>query len=268
MSQHWTSSGVNARASGELSARAFLASGLLTMRFVHMKQAALRLLAVTFFLGLVSGSAVAQGINSPDAVTCITNRTLLRHGTELTLVTADKPMDGGILVFTNGTFSINKGKIRTLEPGQYLRTDGFLVNPDNSLVPVFDHITQRGGRVMVFKDGEGTTITTPLTLPDGSVINPDGSYTRGTKRARLVDGQLISPDGAAMNRLDSITYKDGRVVVCKNGAIIPLQSRDVIMGMYDGSKVRGDGLVTFNDGTTLQLTDGQMITVDGVRPDW
>jgi hypothetical protein len=244
---------------------------LLTISFVHIKQAALRVLAITVLfvlLGLISGSVAAQGLDSPDSFTCITNRTLLRHDAELTLVTADKPLDGGILVFTNGTYSVNKGKIRTLQPGQYLRTDGFLVNPDNSIVPVFDHITQEGGRVMVFKDGDGTAITGPLTLPDGSIINPDGSYSRGTKRARLVDGQLLTLSGGVINRLDTITYKDGRVFVYKNGVIIPLQTPDVIMGMYDGSKVRGDGFVTFGDGSTLQLTNGQMVTVTGVRPDW
>jgi hypothetical protein len=40
------------------------------------------------------------------------------------------------------------------------------------------------------------------------------------------------------------------------------------MGMYDGTRVRGDGLVTFPDGSTTQLADGQIITLAGVRADW
>jgi hypothetical protein len=43
-------------------------------------------------------------------------------------------------------------------------------------MPVFDHLAMSKGRVMVFMDGQGEALSAPLTLPDGSVINPDGSY--------------------------------------------------------------------------------------------
>jgi hypothetical protein len=72
----------------------------------------------------------------------------------------------------------------------------------------------------------------------------------------------------AINRFDTITYNDGRVVVYKSGAIIPLQNREVIMGMYDGSKIRGDGQITWSDGILSQMTNGQLIVVQGVRASW
>jgi len=172
-------------------------------------------------------------------------------------------------VFTNGMFRVNEGKARNLEAGQILRADGILLNPDGSIMPVFDHIAMSKGVVMVFKDGAGERLTSTLTLPEGSIINPDGSFARPNGRhARLVDGQLITLEGAAMSTLDTITLRNGKVVVYKSGALIRLDSPVQIMGMYDGSRVRADGLITSPNGATSQLTEGQTITVEGVRPGW
>ena len=97
-------------------------------------------------------------------VTGLTNRTLLKHGGEWTLLTNEMTMTGGITVFTNGTFQIKEGKARSLEAGQILRADGILLNPDGSVMPAFDHIAMIKGTVMVFKNGKGEAMTAPLTL--------------------------------------------------------------------------------------------------------
>ena len=235
-----------------------------------MKPMTLRVLVnVQFFLAANAVLLFAQANSSTEAVTCLTNRTLLQRRGEWTLLESQMTMPGGITVFTNGTFQVNEGKTRHLEAGQILRADGVLLNPDGSVMPVFDHIVMSNGRVMVFKDGEGEALTAALTLPNGSILNPDGSYSRPSgRRSRLVDGQLLTLEGASMRGLDTITLRNGKVVVYKSGALIPLPSPNVIMGMYDGSRVRGDGLITSRDGTTSQLTEGQTITVEGVRADW
>jgi hypothetical protein len=143
------------------------------------------------------------------------------------------------------------------------------LNPDGSIMPAFDHITLSGPKVMVFKDGQGEPLTDKLILPDGTGINPDGSYVRGSgRRSRLVDGQLLTLEGAPLPTLDTIRFSNGKVVVYKSGALIPLQSPNVIIGMYDGTRVRGDGLITYRNGATSQMTEGQVITVEGVRPTW
>jgi hypothetical protein len=135
-------------------------------------------------------------------------------------------------------------------------------------MPVCDHIAMIGATVTVFRDGEGEPITDTLVLPDGTCINRDGTYARRYGRSsRLVDGQLLTLQGAPMSGLDTISFRDGRVVVYKAGSLIPLQSPIVIMGMYDGTRVRGDGFITFRDGTTTQMTEGQIVTVPGVRAD-
>ena len=172
-------------------------------------------------------------------------------------------------MFTNGTFRVSQGKTRHLQEGQLLRPDGYLLNPDGSIMPVCDHIAMSGSKVVVFKDGEGEALTDTLVLPDGTGINPDGTYLRPNgRRSRLVDGQLLTLEGASIRRLDTITLRNGQVVVYKSGVLIPLKAPYEIMGMYDGTRVRGDGLVTSKEGTTSHLTEGQTITVEGVRADW
>jgi|SRR5208283_4586243 len=234
-----------------------------------MKPTALRVLVIIqFFLEANAVLLFAQANSSTEGVTCLTNRTLLQRRGGWTLLESQMTMPGGITVFTNGTFRVNEGKTRHLEAGQILRADGILLNPDGSVMPVFDHIAMSNGRVTVFRDGEGEAQTDTLVLPDGTGINPDGTYARPGRSSRLVDGQLLTLEGVPMRGLDTISFRNGKVVVYKSGALIPLPSPNVIMGMYDGTRVRGDGFITFPDGTTSQLTEGQTITVEGVQADW
>ena len=235
-----------------------------------MKRMALRgLVIIQFFLAANAGMLCAQSNFSKEGVTCRTNRTLVQRGGEWTLLSSEMTMPGGIKVFTNGTFQVNDGKARDLQEGQILRPDGNLLNPDGSIMPVFDHIAMSGATVMVFKDGKGQALTDTLILPDGTGINPDGTYARPNgRRSRLVDGQLLTLEGVPMPVLDTISFRNGKVVVYKSGALIPLPSPNLIMGMYDGTRVGGDGFITFPNGTTAQMAEGETITVEGVRADW
>jgi hypothetical protein len=227
------------------------------------------LLIISIFLGADAGWLLAQGEGSTAAVTCREDKILARHGAEWTPLTEEISLPGGIKVFTNGTFQVKEGKIRPLKEGQILRADGNLLNPDGSIMPVFDHLALHKGRVTVYKDGEARPLDADMTLPDGTVIHPDGAYERpGGRNSRLVDGQLISLQGVPLHGLDTINLRNGRVVVFKAGAFISLQNPEQIMGMYSGTLIRGDGLVTFRDGATKQLTNGETITVTGVRADF
>ena len=238
-----------------------------------MKPKVLGELAIFLFCVVANaGLLCAQTNASAEAVTCRTNTSLLQRGGELRPLTEEMTMPGGIEVFTNGTFRVKEGKTRRLKEGQILRAEGYLVQPDGSTMPVFDHIAMSKGRVMVFKDGEGEALSAPLTLPDGSVINPDGSYWRPAgsygRRGRLGEGRLLTLAGAALAGLDTISLRNGKVVVYQSGAFISLQAANQVMGMYDGTRVRGDGFITFRDRTTTQLTEGQIITAPGMRADW
>jgi hypothetical protein len=231
-----------------------------------MKPAFLRTLVILQFSLAPGGSLLFA--QADLTVMCHTNTTLLQQGGDWRSLTDDLEMPRGIKVFTNGTFQINEGKVRTLAEGQMLRADGFLVNPDGSTMPVFDHISMHGV-VTVFRDGEGGALQGDLTLPDGSNIQPDGAYTRPNgRRSRLVDGQLLTLDGTPIAGLDTINLNKGRVMVFKAGALIAVEPANKIMGMYDGTRVSGEGVVMERDGGQRQLTEGQIIPVAGVRADW
>jgi hypothetical protein len=223
-----------------------------------------------FQLILIAGAAQlhAQNSDANDGVVCVTNSSLLREGSSLTLLTNELSMGNGILVYTNGMFSVNGGKHRQLLDGQVLRPDGFLLNADGSIAPVRDHLLMTGGTVVVYKDGDVSTLSSPFGLPDGSVINPDGSYTRPGRSARLVDGQMLTLTGESLAGLSTISMKNGQVVVFKSSVLVPLAASNVIMGMFDGTRVNAAGLVTFMDGNTLQLADNQVITLPGIRASW
>src|SRR6266404_3603784 len=219
-----------------------------------MKRTALRgRVIIQFFLAANAGMLCAQSNFSMEGVTCRTNRTLVQRGGEWTLLSSEMAMPGGIKVFTNGTFQVNDGKARHLQEGQILRPDGNLLNPDGSIMPVFDHIAMSGANVMVFKDGKGQALTDTLILADGTSINPDGTYARPNgRRSRLVDGQLLTLEGVPTPVLDTISFRNGKVVVYKSGALIPLPSPNVILGTAE--RICNDGLTAVGSSRFSLLT--------------
>jgi hypothetical protein len=216
--------------------------------------------------------AVGTGLlfgQADPMVTYQTNTTLLHEAGGWVPLTHDLDLQRGITVFTNGTFRLNEGKPRKLKEGQILRADGFLLNPDGSTLPVIDHISMHGS-VRVFKDGEGTPLAGSITLSDGSVVESDGSYTRpNARRSRLRDGQLVALDGTPIDGIDTISYKNGQVAACKSGTMISLQpAPNIILGMFDGTRVSGDGAILAFDGSRRQLAEGEVLAVPGVRAEW
>lgn len=226
------------------------------------------LLTAQLFLAVAAShaSTPAQALPPAEAVIGYTNRAFILHGNETTPLVAPLSLPRGITVFTNAAYQVKDGKLRHLKEGQILRADGFLLNPDGSTEPVRDHLVMKGAQVWVVKDGVAKALTRPLTLPDHTVIQPDGFYARPNGRfARLVDGQLLTLQGVPITGLDTITLRNGKTIVYKAGAVIPLKSPNEIIGMYDGARVSAQGLVTFPNGESLQLAEGQTIAVPGVR---
>jgi hypothetical protein len=234
-----------------------------------MKPSFLRTLFVAALLLAANTSLVfAQG-GASTVVLWRTNTVLLQAGNGWEPLPQDLTMPGDIKVLTNGTFQIAAGKIRELKEGQMLRGDGYLINADGSTMPVVDHIAMKGS-VAIVKDGESQPSGGSLTLPDGTTIQPDGEYVRPNgRRARLRDGQNITLDGSAqIQGLDTITLKNGTVYVFKAGNLIALNAPNVIMGMFDNSRVTAQGSLQMPDGSTKQLADGETVIVPGVRADW
>ncbi len=169
----------------------------------------------------------------------------------------------GVLVSTNGTFKVEKGKDRPIEEGQVVRADGNLLNADGSIQPVFDHFAIKLGKVIEVIDGQATPLAGPRNMADGSVLNPNGVQALpGGRKVQLNDGQLLKPDGSWLPIKETVSLKDGKVVVQKDGALFVLKSFQ-IMGTSDGTKVQGDGTVTLVNGKVIKLTENQTVLIDG-----
>ena len=169
-----------------------------------------------------------------------------------------------IVVQTNGAFTVKGGKQRQLHEGESLGADGMLTKSDGTIVPVMDHVTFNRGRVVVVKDGEASELTSVLKLGDGTTIAPDGQITpRVGSPRRLLDGELFRLEGGSLPARDSVTLQNGRVSVQKDGSKIEVEPGRSIT-MNDGTKVFGDGTVVKFNGEKLKLTEGQILTLEGV----
>lgn len=61
-------------------------------------------------------------------------------------------------------------------------------------------------------------------------------------------------------RRDWITRKDGRMMLVRNGKMMPL---DLDMTLEDGTKVMTTGALMRPDGTSRQMLDGEVINMAG-----
>ena len=227
-----------------------------------------RITCVLFCAGLLpvvcAPSLQAQTDDSVDGVTVKGEKVYCIRGEQLEVLMDDLKLPFDVEVNTNGYFKVASGQERKLEEGQVLRRDGWLLNPDGSVWPVFDYVAMKEGKVIVVRDGQAETLTEPMTFPNNLNIAPDGScvYPNGS-RARLADGQLFRLDGTSILTKDTVTLKNGRAVLQKSGTLITLMPSQ-IMGMNDGTRVRWDGTIMNRDGTMTQLREGQTVLIEGV----
>jgi hypothetical protein len=59
---------------------------------------------------------------------------------------------------------------------------------------------------------------------------------------------------------DMIMMKDGRVMIVRNGEMVPMEEE---MTMSDGKRVSMDGKVVMPDGTSRFLMEGEAMDMDG-----
>jgi hypothetical protein len=186
------------------------------------------------------------------------------QGGKSVAATKDVVFPGDIVVKTNGAFKVSGGKVRQMREGQTIDAQGMLSSPDGSVVPVFDHITLRSGRVQIVKDGEGKPLTGEYALPNGTKVLADGSIRGpGGAMRRLLDGQLLRMDGSAVGVTDTISLTGGKVVLFKDGGRVEVR-RGQVISMSDGTRVSGDGSVVRPDGSRVTLKEGDTIKIPGV----
>ncbi len=169
-----------------------------------------------------------------------------------------------IVVRTNGTFTVKGGRARQLQEGEILGRDGMLIKPDGSIIPVIDHVTMNRGKVVVFKDGAATELHQLLQLSDGTSIDPEGKINpRDGAPRRLLDGELFRLNGGSLPTRDTITMREGQVIVQKDGSQIAVEPGRSIT-MNDGTKVLSDGTIIKFDGEQGAVKEGQIYTLEGV----
>jgi hypothetical protein len=169
-----------------------------------------------------------------------------------------------IVVRTNGTFTVGGGQPRQLQDGEILGADGMLIKPDGSIVPIIDHVTMNRGKVVMFKDGVATELHQLLQLSDGTSIDPEGTITpRDGAPRRLLDGEIFQLTGGSLPARDTITVKNGRVIVQKDGSQLTVEPNRSIT-MNDGTKVLSDGTIIKFNGDQLTVSEGQIYTLEGV----
>jgi hypothetical protein len=217
--------------------------------------------ALSLFLGAQAGAAEIQIV---DNVTFKQGRVLVPKDGDAVETTNDVKVAGNVLVATNGVFAVNGGNPRQLAEGQRIGADGMLTSPDGTIVPVVDHLIAKGNRVQIVKDGIARPLPGEFALPDGSKVTPDGTIRAPNGRLqRMLEGQLLKLDGKVIPVSDSVSLKDGKVILFKDGAQVELR-RGQAMAMSDGTRVTGDGVVTRPDGTRITVREGEIIRIPGV----
>ena len=73
---------------------------------------------------------------------------------------------------------------------------------------------------------------------------------------------MLTLNGDPIPALDHVTIADGKLVLQKDGSIVPLPVVST-MGMSDGTRVAGNGLITLSNGEQFMLSEGQRLTVEG-----
>ena len=225
---------------------------------------------LNLFLALISFLfwMAARAENAPIAqrITMKAGTLVILQGITQLPMTNEVALPHDIRVMTNGTFCVKNGKPRPLEDGQILGADGMLTSRDGTVRPVIDHITLLRGRPVVMKDGEESILPDNLDLPDGQRITADGYLlSKSGVSRKLLDGEIIELGGKTIPAQDTITLKDGKVIVQKDGSSLEVPPGRSIM-MNDGTKVFGDGSVVMNDGTKTNLSPDQILKLEGVTP--
>ena len=169
-----------------------------------------------------------------------------------------------IVVRTNGTFTVKGGEERKMLEGEMLMSDGMLLRPDGSIALVLDHVTLSRGRVLVTRDGISTELTAAMKLGDGTTVSPDGSVTPPNGSARkMLDGELFPLEGGKLPTRDTVTLKNGKVIVQKDGTQLVVEAARSIT-MNDGTKIMGDGTIIKLNGERTNVVEGQIFTLEGV----
>jgi hypothetical protein len=166
-------------------------------------------------------------------------------------------------VMTNGTIQITSGGEIQLQEGRKVSMDGFWMNDDGTLVQFKPHYLVKERELFFVEDGVFTRVDHDLTFYNGAVLGTDGIVTtRDQRKFQLQDGQALTADGKTLPALDQVMMINGQLVLQKDGSIVPLPIVST-MGMSEGTRVKGNGMITSPNGSQFTLKEGQRIILAG-----
>src|SRR5260370_14254140 len=103
---------------------------------------------------LAEPSPPPKALASGESVWRKDGQVMLVRGGKATPLEDEVTVTGNLKMMTNGFFTVKGGKERELKEGQSLSVDGTLTSADCSVMPVWDHVAMKNGRITVMRDGE------------------------------------------------------------------------------------------------------------------
>ena len=167
-----------------------------------------------------------------------------------------------LTVTTNGVIEIAGDVEEQLTENKRVTLDGFWISPDGTLQAFKPHYLMKDGVLYFVRSGVLTRLEQDVSFSNGIVLRLDGILASGTRLIRLQDGQRLGLMGEVISALDHVMMVNGELVLQKDGSIVPLPAIST-MGMSEGSRVTGAGLITTPSGEQFALSDGQRLTLDG-----
>ena len=205
----------------------------------------------------------AQALKSMDYVTLKDGGVYLVENNESALLEKALELTPQLTVLTNGIIKITGDGEEELSEGRRVTSDGFWLNDDGTLVSFQPHYMMKDRGLYLVKSGVFKRVDQDVTFGNGTVLRTDGALlTPDGRLIRLQDGQMLTVTGQTIPALDQVMMIDGKLVLQKDGSIIPLPVRSTI-GMSDGTTVTGNGLITRPTGQQFMLDQGQRLTLDG-----
>ncbi|MBI1842274.1 MAG: hypothetical protein HYR88_15670 [Verrucomicrobia bacterium] len=206
-----------------------------------------------------------------QSVPCVRMRSgrveVLRAGIQAPLLRALR-LPNEIELHPDGVLLKRGAPIGKLAEGERLFMDGALFRPDGSMTYPQEHFVRVKGKLMRVVQGVAEPVPPGQQLENGTWIGEYGRMIMPNGYAsHLQDGQIFQPDGQELRAWDTITYRDGRVVLFKDGSLIPLPPGRTMV-MNDGTLVRGDGSLlrhsaarAYASEAPVRLSDGDLVRV-------
>jgi hypothetical protein len=146
------------------------------------------------FTGLIISPLSAENLAMFNGAILRDGKMLVMKNGETTPMEKEMVMSNGAVVSTEGKVKVKGAKTVTLKEGQIVQMDGTVRMTKPGMVR--DHVMIKDGKSVVVKDGKFMLLEEEMTMPNGVVVMPNGSYTtKEGKTLKLKEGEKMTMDG-------------------------------------------------------------------------